>query len=559
MRDPLPADRDGHPANQLRRLADTYCERTVREDAEFIVEQTETQAVAVAVLGQFKRGKSTLLNALLDAPILPAGRLPLTGVITRLRYGAKPAAVVEYLDGRSEVVDPAAIANYVTEERNASNRLGVRRVDVELPAQILCNAVLIDTPGIGSTLLHNTQAAHDVVGRIDLALFVTGPEPPITQDEIEFLGKVREFAERVLVVLAKIDHAGEAAGEIISFTRRTVAPVLGSDVQVFAVDSVHGQAHVAELRTAIEQIVVQEGAQVLLRSRCRRINRVGSAIKQHLELRRAALMLPEQERERARARFAELVVEVQERADDLVHAIDRFPNEELQVVDDLLQQLYVAGHEAVAADIAAFAERPADEAERGLYARIAQIEQEWSDLVYSDVRAHVDGREQSIARRTVELESQFLQAGCEVLGLKASSRAPDVAFGKQLAITRMSGSMPTTGLEIVAGSLVNALPRPLRSRVLRRRFIHLVPELLDRARGRVRSAALEFLTNWRYAYRLEVAQRLAEARLVVEKAFAQASLSRDDDYHRIQIQTIESDMRRLQCILEELWGAATQA
>lgn len=552
MRDPLPADRDGYPMDHLRRLADSYGERTVREDAEFIAEQGEMQAVAVAVLGQFKRGKSTLLNALLNTPILPTGRLPLTGVITRLRYGAKPAAVVDYLDGRSEVVEPAAIASYVTEEQNALNRLGVRRVDVELPAQILRNAVLIDTPGIGSTLLHNTQAAHDVVGRIDLALFVTGPEPPITQDEIEFLGKVRQFADRVIVVLAKIDQAGEAAGEIIDFTQRTVAPVLGSDVQVFAVDSVHGQEHVAELRTAIENIVAREGAQMLQRSRSRRIDRVGSAIKQNLELRRAALMLPEQERERARARFAELVVEVQERADDLVHAIDRLPNEELLVVDQLLQQLYVPGHETVSAEIAAFAERTAEEAERALYARVAQIEQEWSDRVHSDVRAHVEGRERSIARRTVELESQFLQAGCEVLGLKASPRASDVAFGKGLAITRMTGPMPTTGLEIIAGGLVSALPRPLRSQALRRRFMHLVPELLDRARGRVRSAALEFLTNWRYAYRAEVSQRLAEARLVVEDAFAQASQSRDDDAHRFQIQTIESDIRRLQWVLGEL-------
>lgn len=552
MRDPLLVDGTKDPIEELRRLARAYGERTVREDAEFIAEQFETQAVSIAVLGQFKRGKSTLLNALLGCDLLPTGRLPVTGIVTRLRYSQRPVASVRYVDGRDNTIDVSGIGLYVTEEHNPGNRLGVQRVDVEFPCDLLRNAILVDTPGIGSTLVHNTQAAHEVIGRIDLALFVTGPEPPITQEEVEFLRKVREFADRVLVVIAKIDRAGDGAQEIIGFTRRMVAQVLPPDAQVFSVDSLHADERVVALRAVVANIVNEEGEHVLRRGRDRRVARVAAAIRQSLDLRRAALLLPRQERERARARFADLVVEVQERADDLVHAIDRFPNEELAAVDDSLQHLYDAARQTVGQEMPALADKRPDEAERELYARIAEIEREWSDSVYLQVREHIDAREESIVRRTTELERQFLHAGCEALGLQQAPSTSDIAFGKRQAVSRMSGPMPTTGLEIVAGGLVMALPAPLRAQALRKRFIRLAPDLLDRARGRVRSAVLEYLTNWRYAYRVEVAQCLAEARLVVEDAFAQASQPQTDDATRAKVEGLETDFSRLERALSLL-------
>ncbi|MDH2910803.1 MAG: dynamin family protein [Candidatus Eremiobacteraeota bacterium] len=71
----------------LVRLAHEYGGAALRAEVGFIVEGATSKRAAVAVLGQFKRGKSMLVNALLGNNILPIGKLPLTGVPTRVLYG----------------------------------------------------------------------------------------------------------------------------------------------------------------------------------------------------------------------------------------------------------------------------------------------------------------------------------------------------------------------------------------------------------------------------------------------------------------------------------------
>jgi hypothetical protein len=394
-----------------------------------------------------------------------------------------------------------------------------------------------------------------VVGRIDLALFVTGPEPPITQEELEFLEKVAKFAERVFVVVAKIDRATDGAEEIVQFTQGMLEQVNSGGMRLFAVDSTQQDGRLNLLRRAILETLKEEGDRVLQRARGRRVRRVGAAIRQSVELRRAAVLLPRQERELARAGFGELIVETQERADDLVHAIDRFPDEEMHYVDALLQRLSDEAARRIAPE--AFAAEAPEGAEGEIYRCVGAEEQVWSERVFCEMQSHIESRQNTIVRRTAELERQFLQAGCEVLGLNAPVTRDDLEFGKRQAASRLSGPMPTTGLEIVTSSLLGALPAPARAQALRRRFSHLIPQLLDRSRGRVRSAALEYLTNWRYSYRAQIAQRLAEARRVVEDAFAQASQpGGSEEATQLQVQRIRHDSERLEALLAQLADAS---
>ena len=66
----------------------------------------------------------------------------------------------------------------MAEEANPENQLGVERVDLLYPADILANGtVIIDTPGVGSTLQHNTEAAVQVLPKSDAALFVISADP----------------------------------------------------------------------------------------------------------------------------------------------------------------------------------------------------------------------------------------------------------------------------------------------------------------------------------------------------------------------------------------------
>lgn len=90
--------------------------------------------VDLAILGQFKAGKSSLLNALLGQDVLPVGVLPATAVVTRLGYGPQPRATVRRLSGESFDVPLSRLAEFVTEQENPENAKEVALVDVELPA-----------------------------------------------------------------------------------------------------------------------------------------------------------------------------------------------------------------------------------------------------------------------------------------------------------------------------------------------------------------------------------------------------------------------------------------
>jgi len=167
----------------------------------------------LAVLGQFKRGKSSLLNALLGEPLLPTGVLPLTAVPTVLRYGPERRVQVTGHGGQLEDVRGTAdkvaevLRRYVTEEGNSANRLGVTQVVVEHQAPFLAKGVeIIDTPGIGSTFVHNTETTLKFLPQCDAALFVVSADPPITEVEVEFLKVVKAKVARLIFVQNKVDY-----------------------------------------------------------------------------------------------------------------------------------------------------------------------------------------------------------------------------------------------------------------------------------------------------------------------------------------------------------------
>jgi len=518
-------------------LANEYGDSALRADVAAIVEQAQGNVASVVVLGQFKRGKSSLINALLGEDILPTGRLPLTGVMTRIVFGER-GATVHYLNGRSETADLRDLATFVTEERNPKNERGVAQVDVTLPLAMLREMTLIDTPGIGSTFEHNTQAAKEASERVDLGLFVTGPEPPLTSEEAGFLRHVRELAERVIVVLAKIDLAGEAEAEVATFTRETVETTLHAATPVFPVDARRRDARIADLRDAIVAAVAESDGGLVRRSRSRRIRRAAGRLRRGLELRRAAAMLPSEQRANARELFAQLADDVDERGKDLIRAIEQFPTEELIPVDVLLDELLESAASALRADLDCFVDLGPNAGESIIFERVAAFETEWSNRVSSALAQRIEKRHASALKLVAELEQRFSQA--------ANERS---AFGAREAATRMSPPAPTTGLELVAGGLLSALPGPLRSRALRKRYRTRIDELLDRSKGRVRAAAVRYLLEWRLANVGLVRERLTGARRVIEDAFDSANSLAGDPATDSLLGNMERDERILDAIV----------
>ena len=169
----------------------------------------------LAVLGQFKRGKSTLLNALLGEELLPADILPVTAIPTFIEYSPEITVRVHFESG-GEAADYTAsvdsslaefVVKYVTETGNPLNKLQVSKVEIGYPAEILKQGVvLVDTPGIGSTYQHNTEVAYKVLPQCDAAIFLVSPDPPITAVELDYLKEIKHTLPRTFFLLNKVDY-----------------------------------------------------------------------------------------------------------------------------------------------------------------------------------------------------------------------------------------------------------------------------------------------------------------------------------------------------------------
>jgi hypothetical protein len=144
----------------------------------------------------------------------------------------------------------ALLERFVTESGNPGNSLGVSHVEVEVPSPLLqSGVVLIDTPGIGSTLRHNTEATVDFLPQCDAALFVVSADPPITEAELVFLRLVQPKVTRLFFVLNKADYLGtkelqHALGFLRSVLERHAQP--GPDPVLFCVSARDGLRSVVE-------------------------------------------------------------------------------------------------------------------------------------------------------------------------------------------------------------------------------------------------------------------------------------------------------------------------
>lgn len=303
-----PAD-PGRPSGQLAalvRFADQAGAPEIASEASALAERLSEGRFYVACIGQFKRGKSTLLNALVGRRLLPAGIVPITTALTVLRWGPALRARVrlerEWLD-----VEVGALADYVSEERNPANRRGVSLVEVFVPSPLLAQGLcLVDTPGVGSVIRANSEATREFVPQLDAALVVLGTDPPISGEELALVEAAAAQAGALLFVLGKADRATAAErGEAVAFTRRVLAERLGRDpgpvLQVSASERLDGGGSAGEwdqLEEALRALAAAGGGPLLDQAAARGVARLAERLRHDLDQQRDALARPIVESER---------------------------------------------------------------------------------------------------------------------------------------------------------------------------------------------------------------------------------------------------------------------
>jgi replication fork clamp-binding protein CrfC len=195
--------------------------------------------IHIVIVGEFKQGKSSLVNALLGVPACPVDDDVATAIPTYLRYGPEVAAQL-LLEGDPPVREPIEtdqIRKYTLEGGQAleDGRRPVG-VEVQLPRNMLSSGlVVVDTPGLGGLGSAHAAASLAATSMADAVLFVTDASQELTRTEVDFLRRARDLCGTVACVVTKTDFY-PAWRTIRDLDSKHLAR-LGGDIPLMAVSS----------------------------------------------------------------------------------------------------------------------------------------------------------------------------------------------------------------------------------------------------------------------------------------------------------------------------------
>ena len=191
--------------------------------------------IDVAVLGQFKAGKSSFINSLIGQDVLPVGAIPVTTAITRLQYGPTERAVVRHFDGSARETPFSDIADFTSEAKNPGNEKNVDVVDIELPSlEHFAGLRLVDTPGLGSVFKVHKSTSENWLPEVGAAVLAVSADRPLSEQDLALIHELTRHTPNIILLLTKADllSAGQQQ-EVIDFFRETLQRELQREFPVY--------------------------------------------------------------------------------------------------------------------------------------------------------------------------------------------------------------------------------------------------------------------------------------------------------------------------------------
>ena len=242
----------------------------------------------LVVAGRFNRGKSSLMNALLDTERLPMGIVPVTSVITTVSYGSKERALIELQDSQfPREVSLDSLGEYITQQGNPGNQRRINLARVELPSEVLRRGFhFIDTPGLGSSIFANTQTTERFLPQADALMLVTSFDSPLSQEELLTLRRVSPSPTHAFLVINKRDLvSSRERAEALVHVRDQVRQVFGEQIpRIYAVSArealeavrqgeagSYAESGVGELKADLTQFLLMHKQTIFLSRMCERV------------------------------------------------------------------------------------------------------------------------------------------------------------------------------------------------------------------------------------------------------------------------------------------------
>ena len=563
----LAATSDVDGAAKLLRLATLGEElgtNRVNDEARELAARISEGRFYVACIGQFKRGKSTLINALIGEPVLPVGFVPVTAVPTVIRFGERQKACVQARDGSWREIGVSALKEYVSEEHNPENAKAVAGVEVFMPRPLLAAGMcLVDTPGLGSVFIGNRAATHAFMPHIDAALVVVGADPPLAGEELTLVEAIARQVPDLILVLNKADRAtDEERNAAVGFTERLLEKRLqrpvGPVFEVSAVERIENRGPArdwANLVAALQQLVEGSGRHLVTAACERGLDRLSEQLLAVITEEREALQRPIEESERHIATMRETLAEAERSMRELGflfmaeqrHLSDLFVDRH----EDFLRSISPQANREFEAALRLLPRRMGPSYRRGAMRAAQQIARRHVLPWLQTEQEEAEKEYRRVTGRFVQMGNDFLaklaQAGVPELARMPHALDPETGFRVRSAFSFLElveVAQPASPLRWLADLMLGLVGA---HGVIERDARGFLARLLESNTTRVQSDILNRVQESRSRLEVEIRKLLHEVSRIAEQALTHARTAQ-----AAGASAVEAELARLEHLEREI-------
>ncbi|MFY9910439.1 MAG: dynamin family protein [Candidatus Sulfotelmatobacter sp.] len=549
---------------RLATLADELGTEPVANDARELSARVAEGRFYVACVGQFKRGKSTLINALIGEPVLPTGFIPVTAVPTVIRFGQQLHARIRLHDGSWSEIPVSELKQYVTEELNPENKKGVQGAEAFIPSPLLSSGMcIVDTPGLGSVFSGNSATTQAFIPHIDAALVVVGADPPIAGEELTLVEAVGKHVHDLILVLNKADRTTDAErAAAANFTRQVLKKKLqremGPIFEVSAQERVENRGPIRDWNKLKEELqhLVDGSGRELVRDACDRgLQRLSEQLLAIISEGRDALRRPIEESERRITLMKQTIAEAERSMRELSFL---FMAEQQRLSD-----VFVDRHKAFVASVSPKANQQFDELLPAIpnaigpsyRRRIMKVSQEIAHQHVvpwlSPEQEEAEKEYRRVALRFVEMGNEFLKklsgAGIPELARMPHALDPETGFRVRSKFTFMDFievAQPASPLRWLADLI---LPLVGARKMIQNDGREFLVKLLETNSTRVQSDILDRVQESRGRLEVEIRKLLHEVSRIAEEALVRARKVKEEGEP-----AVEAELYRLEDLEREV-------
>ncbi len=576
-----------HKTDTLNIIQDvhTLSEKTFADGSKSLLnvrEQLISNHFNLVILGQFKRGKTTLINSLVGNAILPSSVVPLTSIVTILKFGEKIKCNLFMNDNSEKDIHIEVLHDYVTESGNPKNIRGVKCACIEYPLPLLEKGMqLVDTPGIGSTFLHNTETTYEFLDQLDAAIFLMSADVPISQVEKELLETIKDSTQKIFFVLNKVDNLASDEITEISTYNKNVLNEMGFTVQEIwpisarkaleakksKVENLLLQSGLVDLENALGNFLSSEKGKIVLNTTISKVKRFILQRLSQIAIESKTLTASEEELENRINTFHKLDANLKRDKEDIAYLIKgetiklnkrveemllSFQDKETSRIRECLHGFYSNNHDTNPTTLR-------EEMQKAIKAEIVKEFDIFKEDVEKVISESIQENFNRFTKRSNDILIEFKTASEQLfeVSMQQAGLSIDLAEDKRFFYMVQDGTSITE--EEVKSILRTFMPKSISRKMVLKEMIDLVASEVGRNCGRTRSSLATRIGNTFSQYSREISNLGNELIESIELAIQKGKDIRRDSAGSIQNELatlsntsgkLEENVIKLECI----WG-----